>query len=249
MTFRVTFARRKCTHTAINRMLQLFMFVILRQWSRLARMVYWKLILIVLYWIISRRQAPLRDDYSGSGRGTNLNCLLPFFCSLFFATSRVLTFRCPEHRWWRRMCGDLIFKCPRSTSSRNWKHETLYLFRRDKKKITLASDGFSRKSVSRKSRQLTGGLTCATVTKSAADQEEKVRSHPSLETSIDRFSNANKIRNVGRRNFISKPQQTQPEHKERRFARSFPNFQGIMFDYRLWLLLWPGRYLPKTSSK
>lgn len=48
-------SRGKCTRNAINRMLQLFMFVILRQWSRLARMVYWKLILIVLYWIISRK--------------------------------------------------------------------------------------------------------------------------------------------------------------------------------------------------
>lgn len=48
-------SRGECTRNAINRMLQLFMFVILRQWSRLARMVYWKLILIVLYWIISRR--------------------------------------------------------------------------------------------------------------------------------------------------------------------------------------------------
>lgn len=32
-----------------------------------------------------------------------------------------------------------------------------------------------------------GSSSAATITKSAADQEEKVRSHPALETSIERF--------------------------------------------------------------
>lgn len=131
-----------------------------------------------------------------------------------------------------------------STSSRNWKHEPLYLFRRDKKKIVWAKNVrrlFTTRSVSRKSRQLMGRQALWPLQSLPQIRKRKFAAIPHSKPQLN-ASNANKIGNVGVMEFLSVNHNKHSQNIKKRFARRFQNFQGIMFDYRLWLLLTRARF-------